>query len=279
MTKFTENGYNAVEDLWYVEKEELQSFGLKKLHILRWRIYFTQERIYLIMHRWQYELTHGIFTDYPEELSMRLEEAVENFTGPIIYKITNAAYRINPAARTETHLRFGKTRKIRRVQVRVVNRISLENALIRIIDLRPGPILDKIVNAFYQNGYKDMSDLWFVEIEQLKSLGFRESHLKRWIHYFKNSRIYLVQNFWQVEMDDVRWFHTEEVSRHLEEALESGTYPIAYTDTNGTIFEIDPVARTQKNVQTGKTHNIRRIENSMHWNNDIQFFFANTEDQ
>ena len=38
-----------------------------------------------------------------------------------------------------------------------------------------------------------MSDLWFVEIEQLKSLGFRESHLKRWIHYFKNSRIYLVQ--------------------------------------------------------------------------------------
>ena len=56
---------------------------------------------------------------------MRLEEAFENETGPIKHAITNGlAYQIDPVARTETNVLsgkfFGKTRRIKRVQVRLV---------------------------------------------------------------------------------------------------------------------------------------------------------------
>ena len=49
MNAFSQNGYNDRDDLWDVEKEELRSFGLKNLHLLRWRIYNTHERIYLVV--------------------------------------------------------------------------------------------------------------------------------------------------------------------------------------------------------------------------------------
>jgi len=277
MRAFSQNGYNAAEDLWDVEKEELRSFGLKNLHILRWRIYFTHERIYLVEHRWQVEL-NGILADYPEELSMRLEQALENETGPITRKITNGlTYQLDPVARTETAVLsgklFGKPRTIKRVQERIKNKISVKDAVSDIIDVLPGSVLTQILNAFFQNGYKAMEDLWYAEEQELRSFGLHESHVKDWEKYFNHTNIYLIQSHWQCELDGVCEFYKKEISRYLEETLENETGPITYA-INNFIYLIDPVARTQTNVQTEKTIKIRRIYNKMAWNNDIQDFFT-----
>jgi len=299
ISAFAQNGYNATEDLWDVEKEELRLFGLKNLHLLRWRIYFTHERIYLITHRWQVKL-NGIFSDYPKELSLRLEEACENGTGLIHRKIANGftleeacengtgpihrkiangfTYQIDPVARTQIHIDsnvlVGNTREIQRVQVRLENKMSIKDAVIDIIDECPRLLLKKIMNEFSQNGYKTMEDLWYAEKEELKSFGLHDSHIKSWRDYFNYVRIYLIQSHWQCEFEGGPEFYKEEISRHLEEALENHGMkagPITYK-VNGFTYLIDPVARTQTNVQTGRARPISRVYHRMHWNNDIQFF-------
>jgi hypothetical protein len=81
------------------------------------------------------------------------------------------------------------------------------------------------------------------------------------------------KSHWQCELDGVCEFYKKEISRYLEETLENETGPITYA-INNFIYLIDPVARTQTNVQTEKTIKIRRIYNKMAWNNDIQDFFT-----
>jgi hypothetical protein len=281
MNAFAENGYNATEDLWDVEKEELRSFGLKNLHLLRWRIYFTNERIYLVTHRWQVKLD-GVFSDYPLELSMRLEEAFENGTGPIKRQIDNGfTYSIDPVARTQIHvdsnILVGHAREIRKVQVKIESKLSIKDAVINIIEECPALLLKRIMKEFSQNGYKSLNDLWYAEKDELRSFGLHESHIKSWEDYFNYMRIYLIQSHWQYELDGGgRKFYKEEVSRHLEEVLENGTGPILCTSSkgNGNIYEIDPVACTQTNLESGKTRTISRVYQRMHWNNDIQLFYT-----
>jgi hypothetical protein len=280
MSAFSQYGYNDEDDWWDVEKEELRSFGLKNLHLLRWRIYFTNERMKLVTHRWQVKLD-GVFSDYPLELSMRLEEAFENGTGPIKRQIDNGfTYSIDPVARTQIHvdsnILVGHAREIRKVQVKIESKLSIKDAVIDIdiIDECPILLLKKIMNEFSQNGYKTLQDLWYAEKEELKSFGLHDSHIKSWRDYFNYLRIYLIQSHWQCEFEGGPEFYKEEISRHLEEALENHGMkagPITYK-VNGFTYLIDPVARTQTNVQTGRARPISRVYHRMHWNNDIQFF-------
>jgi len=60
-----------------------------------------------------------------------------------------------------------------------------------IIGVLPGPKLDEIINACFQNGYNSLQDLKYVgDEEEVRSLGFRTLHILRVNYYFETGNQY-----------------------------------------------------------------------------------------
>jgi hypothetical protein len=229
MNALFQNGYNSLMDLNYIEDDaEIRSLGFRTLYIKRCKDYCNTGNIYMKpKEKASFKIALSCIIGVPS--GPKLDEIVNALSQNGYNSFEDLEYVENGAEFRS----FGfRTLHIKRCKdycntgnpyIKPKEKYNFKIAIIDIIGVLPGRKLDKIMNAFFQNGYNSLEDLEFIEDgEELRSFGLKGEFKNKLCFYLKKNH---VQDFYLKQWHEnvMNQFDTPEPPQQQEFLLKS--YP------------------------------------------------------